>query len=188
MSVSVKLDLLEIEKVLSDLDGMIDRATALRPAMEVGAAEITKLISNSFRYSRSPDDTPWLRLKKSTVERRRGGSNKPLVDTGILQAGSYAYAENDYIVYGSRPIYAAAQNFGSEKPRAYVDNAKNRRLDRVGQEYTRKIPARPFLPYDKDTDAFMVTGSAGRALRKIAAYILEYIARAKRASGDGEAL
>lgn len=262
MSVSVKLDVKGMEKIVEDLKAMADRTGSLYPAMAAGAAEVSKLISNSFRYSRSPDDTPWLPLSEATKEHRRGGSNKPLVDTGILQAGSYAYAENDHIVYGSRPIYAASQNFGYDftgtysskiltprrvshtaatllgvrlrrsyaarsmweerKKRAalrerfgsnyfsgtqYENEHKKKRKrkerarmhgparksasdilrERAGSQWTVKLPARPFLPYDKTTGEFMNSGSAARSIQKISKYILDYIANGKTAGGEGAA-
>lgn len=107
------------DKASKKLAEMIERSKDLSAPLSAGAAAIKKLIDDSFRNSVSPAGEAWKDLAPSTVEKRRKGSNKPLVDTGILRAAAFARVDGNSIVFGDNMSYAGPQQFGAEHDGVY---------------------------------------------------------------------
>lgn len=160
------------------------RARNLRPALTAGAMAIEKLVADSFRDSVTPEGKAWLPLAESTVKRRRKGSDKPLIDTGILKNSVYSRADSKSIVFGTNVPYAAAQNFGASIKRVGITKTKFRGsyVRGTGKAYTIRIPPRAFLPWDANRGEFMTYGAAGLVQQKIYKYIQSYLETGKVSS------
>jgi phage gpG-like protein len=72
-----------------------------------------KWIDDNFKQEGTLSVGGWQSLKESTLKRRRGGEGRILQDTGRLK-GSFETLDfgADYIVVGSRLVYASTHNFG----------------------------------------------------------------------------
>lgn len=124
---------------------------SLRPAMEAGALDIKKLIDDSFYKSMDPNTgAAWEPLAESTIERRRKGSSKPLVDTGRLRSSIATKAGDRSILYGTNVSYAGPHQYG-----------------------TKRIPRRRFMPTD------LTAGPASVTAKKIIRRIINYIVNGK---------
>jgi len=123
---------------------MSARCKALGPVLRAQAPMIEKLIDDAFRQSRGPDGTPWQPLAQSTIDRRRRGSSKPLVDTGVLRNSVAVVAGANDITISTNVPYAGPQQFGATKSGALKRKSGTRP---AGTPWTTKIPARPFLPF-----------------------------------------
>lgn len=113
------------QKAAQNLHAMIERAKNFTPALQAGAAAIDKSIKDTFRRSEGPDGTPWKDLAESTIESRRKGSDKPLIDSGVLQAAAYARVDGNAIVIGDGMSYAAAHQFGFVRKGQYKPKKKS---------------------------------------------------------------
>ncbi len=126
MSAGVRVDVPEI--------GLIEPADTEK-MLKASAAAILSSVQLSFRSSTDPHGAKWPVLSPATIRRRRKGSDKPLLDTGVLlnsyQASAvYPDAAGGAIDVGSNMEYAAIHNFGGMARR-------NRAI---------KIPKRQHLP------------------------------------------
>lgn len=157
------------------------RARDLMPALRAGAQVVALLIDDSFRGQRSPDGSPWVPDKPSTIARK--GSRKANIDTGRMRASVSARAEApNAIVFGTNAKYAAFAQFGAKqagrlKRAAYKPPPKRE----AGTAWKRRSPARPFLPAAPG-GGWPNRGPAARALEKIKTLVLDWIRNGKLAS------
>lgn len=200
--VAVRIDAKGIRAAAKRLAEMTKRAEKLGPVLKVIASDIKTEIDNSFRGSVSPTGESWAPLKKSTVDRRRKRSAKPLIDTGTLRGSSYARADENSIVFGAAVIYAGTHQFGADIPVSKGPRTKRhgprRKIKRkkrprkalgvaapvspvhraaapAAKASSITIPARPFLPVDVDGKL-----SDTDVIRSINDRILEYFRTGKR--------
>ncbi len=100
-----------------------ERLSDMRPVLTIAAQDLKTLIDDRFTTSTAPNGSEWQPLKPETVERK--GSDKPLIDTGILRNSINSQATRRTIRFGTNVPYARTHQFGRGA-----------------------IPARPFLPID----------------------------------------
>lgn len=125
---------------------MRQRLENLDPILKVRAALLSTLIDDSFRKSRSPLGEVWAPLADSTVDKRRKGSSKPLVDTAQLRQATNARVRDKSIVFGTSGAPAKYGVF-------HVTGTKN-------------MPRRSYLPLDAEGNPDFSSGSAAAWLEK----------------------
>lgn len=91
---------------------------------------------------------------------------------------SRALAGNRFAGPKTRRRRSKAARFGPATMQQHLGSAQTAR-DRAGQPYSYKVPARPFLPVDKDGN-FVKAGAAADVLVKIGRYVLDWIASGKK--------
>ena len=152
MAVTIRMDASDFRRVREKVEGWEKRAKNLEPVLK-GRAEAlrTVVVRDAFGQSQTPQGQEWIPIKPATVERRRQGSAKPLIDTGTLRGSITASSTKNTIrvgVSGAANAYAAFHQFG-----------------------TKHIPARPFIPTGLDSGP--AAKWAARAKRRIIRYIVE---------------
>lgn len=156
------------------LNGLMQTLTHTQPMMAALAAELAAQTELSFK-----DEGPgWPQLKPSTVKRR--GSAHPILQvTNALARSVTTRSGADYAQVGSNLAYASIHQFGGVIKRkgkagtvrlrtdakgnllrqrghsnlaTFARSSHKRYTERSyqGKDYTIKIPARPFLPVEKD--------------------------------------
>jgi phage virion morphogenesis protein len=162
----IKVNVSGLEEMAGDIAAAAARAADLSPVTKPAAERLRSIITLSFSQSKSPLGEPWRPLAESTVARRRMGSSKPLIDTGLLRKSVATRGEKQGVVFGvsgSAGEYAQFHQFG-----------------------TRKIPRRAFMPTDASGKPVFDSGSARKWIEQTMKAALDYIANgAKRASGRG---
>lgn len=156
------------------LNGLMQTLTHTQPMMAALAAELAAQTELSFK-----DEGPgWPQLKPSTVK-RRGGAHPILQVTNALARSVTTRSGADYAQVGSNLAYASIHQFGGVIKRkgkagtvrlrtdakgnllrqrghsnlaTFARSSHKRYTERSyqGKDYTIKIPARPFLPVEKD--------------------------------------
>ncbi len=152
----MRLELKGLDKASKRYREMAQRARDLTPAATAAANDIKTLVADSFRRSTDPSTgKKWAPLADSTVARRRNGSSKPLLDTGVLSRSIAAEPSSDSVIFGTNVPYAGPHQFGSK---------------------ARKIPQRRFLPsLDGETFGGLPNSPARATLARIAQRVLNYI-------------
>ncbi|AKF08886.1 phage virion morphogenesis protein [Sandaracinus amylolyticus] len=143
-----------IDDAIRTVRSAAERARDLSPILRVIAEDTKTLVDDSFDQSRSPSGAPFAPLAPATKARRRKGSSKPLVDTGRLRNSVSASAAGNLLSVGTNVVYGATHQYGSKR-----------------------VPARPFLPFAGDPAApvLEMSGPAGDHWRAVAEQIREYI-------------
>jgi len=162
---------LDLDDAIRGLDRMalpvLERLGNLEPVLRKRAALLDGVVQTSFRQSKSPLGEAWAALAPSTIERRRKGSSKPLVDTGQLRQSVTIVASKDRITFGiSGPAqgYAPAHQFGTS---------------RAGRKRSVKIPRRAFLPITPQGETSFATGPAKAWFDKTGEAIVAYVLHGK---------
>lgn len=163
MEVKVKTEALE--RMADDIDDAVKRAMDLSPVTKPAAERLRGIITLSFSQSRSPLGEAWRPLAPSTVARRRKGSAKPLIDTGLLRKSVSVRGEKQAVAFGvsgSAAEYAPYHQFGGSK-----------------------IPRRAFLPTDEKGTPVFDGGSAQKWIARTMREVLDYIANGGKKGGAG---
>lgn len=129
---SVQIESAELTRKLQQLS---DKVSDMQPAMEAIGQVLATNIRLGFRDMKSPEGVNWKALSPTTIARRRGNSDQPLNDTGVLKNSFSVQAAAQSVVVGTNAPQAALMNFGGTKaqfPNLWGD-----------------IPARPFMPTAK---------------------------------------
>lgn len=188
------------DDVVRALKGMRDRLANLQPVLEVQGEQIRKLISDSFRQSRSPDGSPWAPNAQSTIDRK--GSAKPGIDTRVLENSVAVTAGRVDITLGTNIPYAGVNQFGAisegmttdprpaqaraaAKARAKREAAGKKLRTLRGSKATftstpwkREQPARPFLPFTV-AGTLITIGPSERVFSRLARAVGVYITTGK---------
>lgn len=158
MGVEVKADFSKWGELSGDVEAMIDRMQNLEPVLKGRAEALDAVIQEGFRTGTSPLGGPWKALSEGTIQNRRQGSGKPLVDTGQLKGHTNARATKKSVIFGvsgAPATYAGTHQFG--RPQS-------------------KIPARRFLPMNDSGKADFSSGKAltwfNRAIKRVRHFIL----------------
>ncbi len=155
MAVTIELDFDSLEQLARQADGMAQRAQDLTPVLKPRAESLRTVINDAFSDSQSPNDEAWPSLKPATVAKRRKGSRRPLVDTGLLRGSVRTEAGKGRVVFGvggTAAGYAPFHQFG-----------------------TKHIPRRAFLPTDAEGNAEFRRGPARRWLDRTMQRVLRFI-------------
>lgn len=162
---------LDLDDAIRGLDRLalpvLERLGNLEPVLRKRAALLDGVVQTSFRQSKSPLGEAWAALAPSTVERRRKGSSKPLVDTGQLRQSVTIVAGKDRITFGvSGPAqtYGPVHQFGTS---------------RAGRKRNVRIPRRAFLPIDTSGETSFATGAAKRWFDGTAEAVVQYVLHGK---------
>jgi phage virion morphogenesis protein len=133
------------------------------PRLYLGAIG-NALVDNTrlrFRDSKAPDGSTWPPLSPVTIARRRGGSAKPLEDTGRTRNSITSRVTGDELLVGTNVPQGAMLHFGARK------GAFGR-----GRYRTRKgsfpipwgdVPPRPYLGISNE-DRSEIVGILARAI------------------------
>jgi phage gpG-like protein len=140
--------------------GVSERLQNLDSILKRRAALLAGVIDESFRRSRSPNGAGWQALAASTVEKRRQGSNRPLLDTGQLRQATTVQVKSKAIVFGTSGAPAKYGVF-------HVTGTSN-------------MPRRAYLPMDSDGNADFSGGPAANWLEKTREDVIRYILTGKR--------
>lgn len=136
---TINLDTSELERVLHNA---ANHLTHTAPLMEdISRALLSETMMN-FQLGGRP---AWAGLSPLTIARRRGGSGAILQDTGELKRSIKATHTNDTATVGSNLKYAPTHQFGAKQ-------GEFGRSDRNTPLPWGDIPARPFIPMDKNGD------------------------------------
>lgn len=148
-----------LAEAISALTEIESRILDMRPVLEVIGQDIRTLTDDSFENESAPDGSPWAALTQRTIERKRAfntgdGSFKILQEHGTLRSSINFAAAQQSLEIGSNVPYSTAHQLG-----------------------TKRIPARPFLPFEDDGDGFrfMEAGPAGDAAARIREQIATWI-------------
>jgi phage gpG-like protein len=161
----VKVDTSGLDDLAKDIEAAAKRATDLTPITKPAAERLRGIITLAFSQSKSPLGEAWRPLAPSTVARRRKGSAKPLIDTGLLRKSVSVRGEKQTIAFGvtgSAAEYAPYHQFGGSK-----------------------IPRRAFLPTDERGTPVFDGGSAQKWIKRTMTEVLEYIANGGKKGGAG---
>lgn len=136
---TINLDTSELERVLHNA---ANHLTHTAPLMEdISRALLSETMMN-FQFGGRP---AWAGLSPLTIARRRGGAGAILQDTGELKRSIKATHSNDTATVGSNLKYAPTHQFGARQ-------GEFGRSDRNTPLPWGDIPARPFIPMDKNGD------------------------------------
>lgn len=101
--------------VLKGLEKLNINSEKTLPLMRYIAGDMKTKVDFRFRQTKNPNGEPWDPLSPVTISRRRGGSSKPLNDTGELKASITSKATRTTAIVGTNKEYAAYQNFAVKK-------------------------------------------------------------------------
>ena len=136
---TINLDTSELERVLHNA---ANHLTHTAPLMEdISRALLSETMMN-FQFGGRP---AWAGLSPLTIARRRGGAGAILQDTGELKRSIKATHTVDTATIGSNLKYAPTHQFGAKQ-------GEFGRSDRNTPLPWGDIPARPFIPIDKNGD------------------------------------
>ena len=136
------------------------RLQKLTPILDRQALLLASLIDDSFQNSRSPLGEPWSPLAPATIEKRRKGSGKPLVDTAQLRQASFARTKGQSIVFGTSGAPATYGVF-------HVTGTKN-------------MPRRAYLPMDENLRPNFSSGPAAEWLAQTEEHVINFLLHDKR--------
>jgi phage gpG-like protein len=135
MSFTVDLDGPSFQQAVARIRLVTKDLTEL---MTVLAGRVVRIVDRRFQKS----GPRWVPLSERTLERRRAGSSKPLLDTGRLRAsvvgrgeGSLYAVDSQSLTIGSDLVYAAIQQYG---------------WPAGGKHPPPTIPARPYIPTEAE--------------------------------------
>lgn len=161
----IKVNTRGLDALSKDLEAAAKRAADLTPITKPAAERLRGIITLAFSQSKSPLGEAWRPLAPSTIARRRKGSAKPLIDTGLLRKSVSVRGEKQAVAFGvtgAAASYAAYHQFGGTK-----------------------IPRRAFLPTDERGTPVFDGGSAQKWIGRTMREVLDYIAKGpKRARGN----
>lgn len=155
MSVAFDLDVGTFPRLQTRIAEIRRRAENLEPVIKRQAVLLSTVIDDSYQKSRSPLGEAWPSLASSTIEKRRKGSSKPLVDTGQLRVQSNARADGRKIVFG---VAGAAAKYGVFHVTGTSD-----------------IPRRSPFPMDSEGNADFSSGPAAAWLDKTRNVVIDYL-------------
>lgn len=136
---TINFDASELERVLHNA---ANHLTHTAPLMEdISRALLSETMMN-FQLGGRP---AWAGLSPLTIARRRGGAGAILQDTGELKRSIKATHSNDTATIGTNLVYAPTHQFGAKQ-------GEFGRSDRNTPLPWGDIPARPFIPIDKNGD------------------------------------
>ena len=136
---TINFDASELERALHNA---ANHLTHTEPLMEdISRALLSETMMN-FQFGGRP---AWAGLSPLTIARRRGGAGAILQDTGELKRSIKATHSNDTATVGSNLKYAPTHQFGARQ-------GEFGRSDRNTPLPWGDIPARPFIPMDKNGD------------------------------------
>jgi phage virion morphogenesis protein len=143
-----------VDEALRKIDAAHARLDDMTPILRVVAEDLKTLIDDSFDQSRSPSGVGFAPLKSATVKRRRGGSSKPLVDTGTLRNSVSVRTTPKSVMFGTNTPYAGFHQMG-----------------------TARVVARPFLPVEGGSGGFvfMMTGPSADFVARAKESIVHYV-------------
>ena len=101
--------------VIKGLEKLAKNSIDTRPLMLEIAEDMKTKVDFRFRQTKNPTGEAWAPLSPVTIARRRGGSSKPLNDTGELKASITSKATRTTAIVGTNKEYAAYQNFAVKK-------------------------------------------------------------------------
>lgn len=150
-----------LDEMSAQIDAMRERVEDIEPVMKGRASAFETMIAKDvFASEVSPAGTGWPDLADSTKDRRRkpDAPMKILQDTGRLKKSVFARATARGMVFGVSDLEgkANAHLFGVDK----MVTAKSRKTGLAGASYRMRIPARPYLPVDRDGSPDFSTGAA----------------------------
>lgn len=161
----IKVNTRGLDELSKDLESAAKRAADLTPITKPAAERLRGIITLAFSQSKSPLGEAWRPLAPSTIARRRKGSAKPLIDTGLLRKSVSVRGEKQAVAFGvtgSAATYAPYHQLGGSK-----------------------IPRRAFLPTDERGTPVFDGGSAQKWIARTMREVLDYIANGpKRARGN----
>lgn len=134
---------------------MRERLENIEPILKLRAALLSTVIDDSFSKSVSPLGEVWAPLADSTVDKRRKGSSKPLVDTAQLRQATNARTRDKSIVFGTSGAPAKYGVF-------HVTGTKN-------------MARRSYLPLDKEGTPDFSSGPAAAWLEKTRNAVIGFI-------------
>ena len=136
---TINLDTSELERVLHNA---ANHLTHTAPLMEdISRALLSETMMN-FQLGGRP---AWAGLSPVTLARRAHGGGAILQDSGLLKKSINASHTDDTATVGSNSEYAATHQFGAKQ-------GEFGRSDRNTPLPWGDIPARPFIPMDKNGD------------------------------------
>lgn len=101
--------------VIKGLEKLAKNSIDTRSLMLEIAEDMKTKVDFRFRQTKNPNGEAWALLSPVTVAMRRGGSGKPLNDTGELKASITSKATRTAAIVGTNKEYAAYQNFAVKK-------------------------------------------------------------------------
>jgi phage virion morphogenesis protein len=151
------------------LDEKTSRSKDLKPIMKKISGDMQTKVDMRFRNTIGPDGKKWAELSEATISRRKGGSSKPLNDSGDLKQSIHGKYDSDYAVVGTNKSYAAYQQFPASKGENGTETVtetvkKHSRRTRSGKKTTVRShkrtrtfenpwgdkPGRPFLGFSEN--------------------------------------
>lgn len=136
---TINFDASELERVLHNA---ANHLTDTAPLMEDISRQLVTETKLNFDFGGRP---AWAGLSPLTIARRRGGAGAILQDTGDLKRSINASHTVDTATVGSNLKYAPTHQFGAKQ-------GEFGRSDRNTPLPWGDIPARPFIPMDKNGD------------------------------------
>lgn len=136
---TINFDASELERVLHNA---ANHLTHTAPLMrDISRALLSETMMN-FQFGGRP---AWAGLSPVTLARRAHGGGAILQDSGLLKKSINASHTDDTATVGSNSEYAATHQFGAKQ-------GEFGRSDRNTPLPWGDIPARPFIPMDKNGD------------------------------------
>ena len=135
---TINLDASELERVLHNA---ANHLTHTAPLMEDISRQLVTETKLNFDFGGRP---AWAGLSPVTLARRAHGGGAILQDSGILKKSINASHTDDTATIGTNLVYAPTHQFGA-KMGQYGHTAKS-------PIPWGNIPARPFIPIDKNGD------------------------------------
>ena len=136
---TINFDASELERVLHNA---ANHLTDTAPLMEDISRQLVTETKLNFDFGGRP---AWAGLSPVTIARRRGGAGAILQDSGVLKRSINASHTVNTATVGSNLKYAPTHQFGARQ-------GEFGRSDRNTPLPWGDIPARPFIPMDKNGD------------------------------------
>ena len=136
---TINFDTTELDRVLQHASQQL---TNTEPLMEDISRQLVTETKLNFDFGGRP---AWAGLSPLTIARRRGGAGAILQDSGVLKRSINASHTVDTATVGSNLKYAPTHQFGARQ-------GEFGRSDRNTPLPWGDIPARPFIPIDKNGD------------------------------------
>lgn len=123
------------EQPKQGLNALQQKTTNLKPILSKIGTRLLEITEASFEDEKAADGKPWVELSPSYLNyKKKSGKTKKLVRKGILIGSIEDLVTQDTLIIGTNIEYAPIHQFGGI----------------AGLNHSAKIPARPFLPIDKD--------------------------------------
>ena len=136
---TINLDTSELERVLHNA---ANHLTHTAPLMEDISRQLVTETKLNFDFGGRP---AWAGLSPVTLARRAHGGGAILQDSGLLKKSINASHTDDTATVGTNLVYAPTHQFGAKQ-------GEFGRSDRNTPLPWGNIPARPFIPMDKNGD------------------------------------